>query len=94
MLTIPLSNKNQDLKVVLSSQVCRIIIYQNSTGMYLDLYVNGILIRESVLCLNKQPMITESYLGFIGKLMFEDTHGNLDPEISQLGTRFKLRYLL
>ena len=94
MKIIPLTpGQNQTLKVILADQLCKISIYENSTGLYLDLTVNANVIRTSVLCLNKVQMIKESYLGFIGRLMFFDTEGNSDPVSSGLGTRYELRYL-
>lgn len=95
MLTIPLSKGiNQTFSVVLDGQLCKINIYENSTGLYLDLYKDAVLIKESVLCLNKVHMISENYHGFSGRLMFEDTKGNSDPVLSDLGDRYQLRYLL
>ena len=94
MLTIPLSNGiNQTFKVVLDNQLCKINIYENSTGLYLDLYKNAVLIRQSVLCLDRVQMITESYHNFSGRLMFEDTQGTQDPQLDGLGSRYQLRYL-
>jgi len=94
MLTIPLAeNKNQELTVILNGQACKIIIYENSTGLYLDLWKNGIVVRTSILCLDRVKMLTGSYHGFIGKLMFEDTQGRSEPTVAELGSRYQLRYL-
>lgn len=94
MLIIPLvPGKNQTLKVVLTGQLCQINLYENSTGVYIDLYVNAVLIRSSVLCLNLVEMISEEYLGFVGRLRFNDTLGLSDPTINLVGTRYQLQYL-
>lgn len=94
MLIIPLvPGKNQTLSVVLANQLCRIDVYGNSEGVFLDLYIDNTIVRSSVLCLNQVQMITEEYLGFDGRLMFQDTQGSSDPEISGIGDRYQLRYL-
>lgn len=94
MRKIPLTpGQNQTLKVILSDQLCKITVYENSTGLYLDLTVNANIIRNSVLCLDRAQMITDDYLGFIGRLMFVDTEGTSDPVSSGLGVRYQLQYL-
>jgi len=94
MLTIPLTaGENQDFKVVLAGQLCRIQVYENSTGLYMDLTINSIPVRYSQLCVDRIPMFTSEYLGFIGRLMFEDTQGKSDPTLDGLGSRYQLHYL-
>lgn len=94
MLTIPLiKGINQTFSILLAGQLCRITIYQNSTGLYMDLSKDGLPVRNSVMCLDRVKMISEEYRGFIGMLMFEDTRGKDDPTIDGLGDRYQLRYL-
>jgi hypothetical protein len=94
MLTIPLTaGKNQSLKVPIGDQLLTIVIYQNSTGVYMDLYINDALVRESMLCLNLAPMVVEAYHGLNGRLMFEDTQGSNDPDYLGFGGRYQLRFL-
>lgn len=94
MRVIPLTpGQNQTLKAILSDQLCKITLYENSTGLYMDLTVNAVVIRTGLLCLDRVQMITDDYLGFIGRLMFADTEGFTDPVASGLGLRYQLQYL-
>ncbi len=94
MRQIPLTpGQNQTLKVILSDQICKLTVYENSMGVYLDLSVNAVVVRNSVLCLDRVEMIADDYLGFIGRLMFVDTEGTNDPASSGLGLRYQLHYL-
>lgn len=94
MKIIPLTpGQNQTLKAILSDQLCKITLYENSTGLYMDLSVNANVIRTSLLCLDRVQMITDDYLNFIGRLMFVDTEGASDPVSSGLGMRYQLQYL-
>ena len=95
MLAIPLQpGNNQSVSVLLGGQQCRINVYEKSTGVYLDLYVNGMVVAVSVLCLNNVPMMSDQYLGFVGTLMFYDTQGTADPVASGFGSRYQLQYLV
>jgi hypothetical protein len=94
MLSIPLQpNKNQSLVVSLAGQTCRIVVYENSTGVYVDLYVNDAAIRIGQIALNLVPMFVYEYLGFNGRLMFFDTLGTDNPTASGFGGRFQFLYL-
>ncbi len=94
MLAIPLTAvPNQTLKATLNGQYCTLNIYTLSTGLYLDLLVNGSPIVQGVLCLNKVLIVRELYLGFIGDLVFADTQGESDPDYTGLGSRFVLMYV-
>lgn len=98
MQTIPISDKyNQSLSVVLSNQNCVISLYQKDNpeapGLYLDLYINDVLITGGVICENLNRIVRDSYFGFIGDLFFQDTQGTNDPSSPGLGSRFLLRYL-
>jgi len=82
---------NQMLSVQLGGQVCEIAIRQKSSGLYLTLWADDILIFSSILCLNAVPM-TREYSSFAGNLMFVDLNGNSDPEYFGLGARYQLRF--
>lgn len=87
---------NQQLNIQLANQPCTIHVRQNSTGMYLDLYVNNVLIIGGVICLNRVRIVRNAYLGFIGDLAFVDTQPGthpMDPIYTGLGARFQLAYL-
>jgi hypothetical protein len=62
------------------------------TPCFLDLYVNGGLLLGGVMCLHRNAIVRERYLGFSGELSFIDMQGVSDPEIAGLGTRWLLAY--
>lgn len=94
MQVIPVvSAPAQTLNVSLNGQACTINIYQKSTGVYCDLYVNDILIIAGVICRNMNRIVRSLYLGFIGDLSFFDTQGTKDPFFSGIGSRFIFLYL-
>ena len=94
MSVIPLQPvPRQTLAVTLSGQACRIGVYQKSTGLFLDLAVNGQAVIGGVLCLNLARIVRDAYLGFAGDLVFYDAAGARDPDSAGLGTRFLLVYL-
>lgn len=103
MLIIPTTaERAQVLNVSLNGQNCDIWIYQKSTGLYVDLYVDTTLIIGGVLCLDRNKIVRSAYLGFIGDLFFYDTEAFAnaagqftasDPVWSGLGTQFLLYYL-
>lgn len=64
---------------------------------FLDLYVNDALVIGGVLCLDRNLIVRDAYLGFLGDLAFVDTstndpNGGEDPQIVGLGSRFQLTY--
>jgi len=86
------------VQAVLGGQSARMSIYQNSTGLFIDVYVNDELIIGGVVCENENRIVRSLYLGFIGDLAFFDTAGTEDPRYAKeatsgLGTRFLLLYL-
>ena len=101
MLTIPVTDTySQTLTVQLGGQNCQINLYQKSTGFFCDLYVNNAPIITGVICQNLNRIVRDSYLGFIGDLMWVDSQGSLtipsnglDPSSPGLGTRYIFNYL-
>lgn len=94
MKIVPLLDTySQSLNVTLGGQPCRIELKTRNTGLYLDLYVNDKLIVGGVVCRNLARIVIDSYLGFVGDLMFSDTQGAADPSSPGLGTRFLLFYI-
>ncbi|OBP11392.1 MULTISPECIES: Ig domain-containing protein [unclassified Pseudomonas] len=94
MQIIPLAAvASQTLKVVLAQQNCVLNVYQQSTGMYLDVILEGETILAGVLCRDRVRCVRQAYLGFIGDLAFMDTEGTDDPVYSGLGSRWVLMYL-
>lgn len=94
MLTIPLlAEPSQTLTTTIGGQYCEISVYTLTTGLYLDLSINGTAIIQGALCLNTVQLVGQTYLGFVGDLMFMDTQGSSDPDYTGLGSRFLLIYL-
>jgi hypothetical protein len=94
MQIIPIKDVySQVFSVSLANQPCQIELYQTSTGLYCDLYVNNALIIGGVICQNLNRIVRDLYLGFVGDLMFNDTQGTSDPSSPGLGTRYQLCYL-
>jgi hypothetical protein len=94
MLVVPLQAlPNITLQCQLNEQACTISIQQYPAGLFLTLYVGGNLIIASVLCENLVKIVRDTYLGFVGDLVFVDTQGTGDPVYTGLGTRYQLVYL-
>lgn len=94
MQTIPtIATPSQTLSVTLAAQPCKINVYQTTQGLFLDLYVNDVLIIGGVICENANRIVRSLYLGFVGDLMFFDTQGTDDPVYTGLGARWQLIYL-
>lgn len=96
MLTVPLVPvPAQQFNITLDGQVCRIKVYQKYTGIFLDLFLNGLPISTCVLSLNRSQLIADrQYLGFVGDLMFWDTQGDTDPDYTDFGPEGSGRYQL
>jgi hypothetical protein len=84
---------SQQLQIVLGGQNCQIAIYQKTTGLYVDLNLNGVDISTAVLARDVVPLVPTTYLGFVGNLVFTDTQGYSDPTYDGLGGRYQLVYL-
>lgn len=93
MLLVPLNTlPNQTVAIQLNGQSCTLNVYQKSTGLFMDVLVNDVLIIGGVLCENLNRIVRSAYLGFIGDFAFVDTQGSLDPYYASIGTRFYLLY--
>jgi hypothetical protein len=84
---------SQTLAILLNNQNCQINVYQETTGLFIDLYVNDTLIIGGVIGENANRIVRSIYLGFSGDLSFYDSQGTDDPVYTGLGTRFFLLYL-
>lgn len=94
MQQIPLqAAPSQTLSIVLGGQNCQIAVYQKSTGIYVDVAVNGSPVSVGVLAHDTVPLVPTTYLGFIGNLIFTDTLGTSDPSYAGLGAQYQLLYL-
>lgn len=94
MQTVPLTAMpSQTLNAVLGNQNCTLNVYTLSTGLFIDVLINGIAVISGVLCLNQVRTVRDAYLGFVGDLIFTDTQGTNDPDYTGLGSRYQLIYL-
>jgi hypothetical protein len=108
LLIVPLQAvPNQTVAVTLASQSCQINVYEKTrytgftnlgvwnsyTIMFMDLYVNNVLIVGGVIARNGVQIVRDAYFGFTGDFMFVDTQGTSDPTSSELGSRYQLFYL-
>jgi len=84
---------SQIVQASLGSQQCTIVLRTRTIGLYLDLYVNDVLLVGGVACQNENPMVRTAYAGFQGELCFLDNQGSDDPSSPGLGTRFTLVYI-
>lgn len=67
-------------------------LYIPIQGCFLDLYLNDSLLIGGVLVMDRNLIVRNSYLGFVGDLAMMDTLGSSDPTIDGLGTRYLLVY--
>lgn len=98
MLIVPLQPvPSQHVKTTLSGQIVNLDVYQRRYGLYVNVYVNGVLEVGAVICQNLNRIIRNRYLnelvGFSGDFVFVDTQGSDDPTFQGLGTRFQLAWL-
>ncbi len=94
MQTVPLQPvPSQVSKVVLGGQNCQISVYQKSQGLFVDVVVDGVDIAIATIARDIDPIISRTYTGFIGNLLFIDTQGNVEPSYAGLGARWVLIYL-
>lgn len=94
METIPLQPiQNQAVHVTLAEQACTIVLRQRDPGLFVDLYVNNALVVGGVIAQNINRIVRDTYRGFAGDLLFEDSQQDADPYYSGLGSRWVLCYL-
>lgn len=84
---------NQTLQVQLAAQACTLNVYQLAYGLFVDVYVNDVLIIAGVIAENLNRIVRSVYLGFAGDFMFVDTQGSQNPVYTGLGARYVLVYL-
>lgn len=84
---------NQTIAIPEANQNCRLNIYQKTTGLFMDVLVNNAPIILGVLCEDRNRIVRDAYLGFIGDFSFFDTQGNTDPIYTGLGGRYRLLYI-
>jgi|ERR1700759_806276 len=93
IVPIPFDTPSQDFNCNLGGQFVTLGLRTRIGGLYVDVYVNNILIVGGVICQNLNPIIRNSYLGFSGDLLWSDQHGTSDPTSPGLGSRYLLFYV-
>lgn len=100
MLLIPTKPvPSQTISVLIANnQPTMLNIYQKgnnptSWGLFMDVLVNGALLIGGVICENRNVIIRDAYLGYVGDFAWIDTHGEADPVYTGLGTRYQLWWL-
>lgn len=84
--------KAQRVSASLGGQDCQIRLVQRTSGLFIDVALNGIWIVQGVMCLNCNKLVRYEHLGLQGELFFADTVGDSDPVYDELGSRFQLFY--
>lgn len=84
---------NQTIAVPVAGQNCQVSIYQKTTGLYMDVLVDNEPIILSVICEDRNRIVRDAYLGFIGDFAFYDTQGVTDPVYTGFGSRYLLLYI-
>ena len=92
MLKIPLmSVPNQRLQTQIDGITYALVLTQRTTGMFIDIYVNGVAACLGVVCIDRAPITA---LGYDGAFVFIDNSGNsVNPEWSLLNDSVFLYYV-
>lgn len=105
-LYIPVqAQPSQTLRITLNQQSCRINLYSKEFSvrqadgsiavldrLFLDLFVQEVPIIFGAICFDRNKLVRDAYLGFIGDLFFFDILGVSDPAYQGLGTQYFLGY--
>ena len=90
---IPLSQvPSQQFEIVLNNQNCRFFVYQKDESVYVDLYVDDVLIFGGMRALDRQGLKIAEYLAFSGQVWFEDLNGTENPNYKGFGERWLFYY--
>lgn len=84
---------NQTFNITLNKQNCTIHLYQRGDYLYMDLAVNGIAVRQGMICLVDISLLQYTVQIFSGYLFFSDMRGaGGTPVYTELGSRYILFY--
>lgn len=83
---------SQSVNVPLAGQPCTIILREIGGRQYLSLSINGNVICQNVLMVNRSAIVRAAYTGFIGELAAVDTQGDEAPVYTGWGTRWVLAF--
>lgn len=93
MQVVPLQPiPNQTLQSQLDGQPVTLTVYQNAYGLFVDAYLNNVLIAGGVIGLNLVKLIRTVAGDFSGDFVFFDTQGLENPIYTGLGSRYFLVY--
>jgi hypothetical protein len=94
-LVIPLQpTPSQTLNALINNQEFQINVYQKTTGLFMDVILQGGEPLYGVQCFDSNRIVRNSYFGVDGDFTFFDTTGNgNDPYFTGLGTTFVLLFL-
>jgi hypothetical protein len=92
MLNIPLmAVPSQRLQTKIDGKTYSLTLTQRTTGMFIDVYVDGVAVCLGVVCIDRAPITS---LGFDGAFVFIDnTNSSANPEYSLLNDSVFLYYL-
>lgn len=83
---------SQSLSVILAGQPCSIGLREIGGRQYLSLSLNGTVICQNVLMVNRSAIVRAAYTGFIGDLAAIDTQGDEAPQYTGWGSRWVLAF--
>lgn len=83
---------SQKLQVVLEDQDVELSILQRGNNVYADITVNGVVLRQGVLCIDRVPLLQPGTTEFSGNLVFIDLWGTSNPQWQEYESRFVLLY--
>lgn len=83
---------SQNLQVILEDQDVELSILQRGGHVYADVTLNGSVIVEGALCIDRVPILQPNTTDFSGNLVFVDLWGTSDPQWQEYGSRFILLY--
>lgn len=99
MQIVPLAAvPSQIVQAQLGGQNCTLQVTQKSTGLYMTVLVDNVVIVENVICQNMNLIVRSAYLGFIGDFCWIDNQATspgtgADPVYTGIGAQFSLAYL-
>jgi hypothetical protein len=91
--TIPLKAvPSQSVNAILAGQPCTISLNEIGGRQYLGLSLNGVVICQNILIVNRSAIVRAAYTGLIGEIAAIDTQGDEAPQYSGWGTRWLLAF--
>lgn len=83
---------SQKLQIILADQDVELSILQRGAHVYASITVNGVILRQGALCIDRVPILEPGATSFSGNLMFLDMQGTSDPQWQEYGSRYILFY--